>query len=119
MSLSSKAQGFSGFPEESLTRHYRNILLQFKKTIKSSKNIDELKSGMEHFINASHRVTWPHHTSGVFQKDEAEKAVGKVVTEFERYVAVLQKNPSQPAPYQDLLDSLLIVESMLDRIKGR
>jgi hypothetical protein len=119
MSLSSQAQGFSGFPEEDLTRHYRNILIQFKKTIKSSKNIDELNAEMEHFINASRRVTWPHHTSGVFQKDEAEKAVGKVVTEFERYRAALKKNPSRQATYQDLLDALLIVESMLDRIKGR
>lgn len=119
MSLSSKAQGYSGFPEEEMSRHYRNILLQFKKTIQSSKNIDELNAEMEHFLNATRKVTWPHHTSGVFHKEEAEKAVGKVVTEFQRYVIALQKNPSQPATYQDLLEALLIVESMIDRIKGR
>jgi hypothetical protein len=74
---------------------------------------------MEHFLNASRKVTWPHQTSDVFRKDEAEKAVGKVVTEFQRYISALQKKPSQHATHQDLLEALLIVESMLDRIKGR
>ena len=119
MSLSSKAYGYSGFPEEEMARHYRNVLLHFKKTIQSSKNVDELKSEMEHFMNASRKVTWPHHTSGVFRKEEAEKAMGKVVTEFQRYIATLQKNPAQQATHQDLLEALLIVESMIDRIKGR
>ena len=120
MSFSSQVSGYSGFPEEEMSRHYRNILLRFKKTIQSSKNVDELKSEMEHFMNASRKVTWPHHTSATFRKDEAEKAVGKVVTEFQRYITALQKNPSQSrATHQDLLEALLIVESMLDHIKGR
>jgi hypothetical protein len=119
MSLSSNGQGYSGFPEEEMARHYRNVLLHFKKTIQTSKDIDELKSEMEHFMNSSRKVTWPHHTSGVYHKDEAEKAVGKVITEFERYITALQKNPSELAPHQDLLEALLIVESMLDRLKGR
>ena len=107
-----------GFPEEEMTRRYRNILLQFKKTIKSSKNIDELKSEMEHFMNANRKVSWPHHTSGIFHKDEPEKAIGKVMTEFQRYVLDLQNDPPQ-ASHQDLLEALLIVESMLDRLKKR
>lgn len=73
---------------------------------------------MEHFLNAGRKVNWPHHSSGVYHKDAAEKAVGKVLTEFKRYIGDLQKNPSS-AVTQDLLDSLLLVESMLDQIKGR
>lgn len=118
MPLPSPAPELSGFPEEEMTRRFRNILLQFKKTIKASRNIDVLNSEMEHFMNANRRVQWPHQTSGVFHKDEAEKAVGKVVTEFQRYIAVLQKDPPE-ATYQDLLEALLIVESMIDNIKGR
>ncbi len=119
MPFSSKAQGFTGFPEEEMSRHFRNILLQFKKTVQSSKNIDDLNGEMEHFLNAARKVSWPHHTSGVYHKDGAEKAMGKVVTEFQRYIAALKKNPSEPATHQDLLEALLIVESMLDSIKGR
>ena len=107
-----------GYPDEELFRRYRNILLQLKKTIQTSKNIDELKMQMEHFINANRHVTWPHHTSAVYHKDEAEKAVGKVVTEYQRYIKGLE-NDDPDANYQDLLDALLIVESMLGRLKGR
>lgn len=113
MSISS---AYPGYPEKKFIRHFRNALLQLRKTIQSSKDIDELKLHMEHFINANRRVVWPHHTSEVFHKDEAEKAVQKVVTEFQRYTQDLQLQKSQKS-YQDLLDALFIVESMIDRLK--
>lgn len=107
-----------GFPEPELIRHYRNVILQFKKTIQSSKEIEPLKMEMEHFINASRRVTWPHATGAVYHKDEAEKAVVKVVTEFERYIKNLEAG-SLTTHYQDLMDALAIVETMIDRLRGR
>ena len=116
--MSSSAPTFPGFPEEEMTRRFRNIIIQFKKTIKSSKNIDELNAEMEHFMNTSRRVGWPHATSGVYHKDGAEKAVAKVTTEFQRYITSLQNDPSK-AVYQDLLEAVLVVESMLGQIKGR
>lgn len=82
--------GYSSYPEKTLVRHFRNSFLQLKKTIQSSKNIEELNLQMEHFINTNRQITWPHHTSDVFHKDEAEKAVEKVVTEFRRYIKDLQ-----------------------------
>ena len=106
---------YPGFPEKSLVRHFRNTLLQFKKVVQSSKNIDELNSEMERFLSASRKVEWPHHTSGVFHKDEAEKAVDKVVAEFRRYTKDLKLH--KPHSHQDLLDSLLIVEKMIGRLK--
>ena len=107
---------YPGYPEKSFIRHFHQALLQLKKTIRSSKDIDELESHMEHFINANRRVTWPHQTSAVFHKDEAEKAVQKVVAEFQRYIQDLQLQKPQES-YQDLLDALSIVESMMDRLK--
>lgn len=116
--MTTKVPGFSGFPEEDSYRRYRNIVLQFKKTIQSSKNFEELRREMEHFLNANRQVVWPHHTSGVFRKDEAEKAVDKVLKEYERYVGALKKHMPNTNP-QDLLNALAIVESMLDQLKGQ
>lgn len=106
---------YSGFPEPSFIRRYRNILLQFKKTIQSSTDLDELQREMEHFLNINRQIVWPHHTSDVFHKDEAEKAVGKVVKEFQRYIKDIKQH--KPTSYQDLLDALLIVESMMSHLK--
>lgn len=116
MPAGTPAPGISGFPQEEMSRYYRNAILQFKKKIQADASIDELNAEMEHFLNSGRKVQWPHHTSGVFHKDEAEKAIGKVMTEYKRYIAALQKNPN--AVKQDLLDSLLLVEGMLDKIKG-
>jgi hypothetical protein len=109
---------FSGYPEETLIRRFRNSLLQFKKTIQSSKDIAELKSEMDQFISINHQVVWPHHTSGVYRKDDAEKAVDKVLTEYQRYIKALQLHKPHTS-YQDLLDAILIVESMIDQLKER
>lgn len=107
---------FSGFPEESSIRNFRNTLLELKKTIQSSHNITELKMQMEHFINANRSVTWPHKSQAAFRKDEGEKAVAKVVTEFERYLKDLKHHQPKNS-YQNLLDAILMVESMIDRLK--
>lgn len=118
MSLPSKAQGYSGFPEEENVRYFRNTIIQFKKAIQFSKNIDELNEEMERFMNACRRVVWPHKTSETFRKDDGEKAVGKVVSEFQRYIADMKKNGTE-ATRQDLLDALTIAESVIDRLKKR
>jgi hypothetical protein len=108
----------SGFPEASSLRHFRNTLLQFKKALQTSKDSTELHVQMEHFLNASRQVTWPHHTCDVYHKDEAEKAVDKVITEFQRYIKDLE-HPTSLASSKDLMDALFVVESMLDRIKDK
>lgn len=107
-----------GFPEEKSIRHFRNALLQLKKTIQSSTDVDELKMNMEHFIHVTRKVAWPHQTNEIFRKDEAEKALDKVLTEFQRYIKGLQHQKAKESP-QDLLDALLIVETMIDQLKER
>ncbi len=109
---------FSGYPEESFIRHFRNALIGLKKALQSSHNIEELNMHMEQFLNANRRVTWSHQTGAVFHKDEPEKAVAKVTSEFQRYVKDLRHHQPKQS-YQDLVDALLIVESMLDRIKDK
>jgi len=110
--------GNFGYPEETMVNHFLNALRQLKKTVRDSKDTEELQIQIEHFINVNRRVSWPHPTSGVFHKDEAEKAVEKVVTEFQRYIKDLQNDPS-PKSYQDLIDAISLVEAMEDRLKER
>jgi hypothetical protein len=107
---------YSGFPEETFMRQLRNALIELKKAVQSSQNIEELNMLMEQFLNANRRVVWSHQTSAVFRKDEAEKAVAKVTTEYQRYVKDLRHHQSKKS-YQDLMDALSMVESMLDRAK--
>ena len=107
---------FPGFPEEKSVRHFRNILIQLKKTLMSSKKIDEINQEMEHFINANRKVVWPHQTQEVFRKEEAEKAIAKITTEFQRYVSDLKKHQGKES-FQDLMEAILVLESIIDQIR--
>lgn len=101
---------YPGYPEPSHMRHLRNALIDLKKTLSSSQDLEEISLKMEHFLNASRRVTWPHETSGLFHKDAAEKAMQKVIGEFQRYVEDLERGEPQKS-YQDLMDALSLVET--------
>ena len=104
---------FSGYPHEELHRYFRNLCHEFKKTIKSSKNSIELQQCMDQFIDASKQLDWHQHNTGVYHKEQGEKAANKVWDEFKRYVLNLDKaNP------QDLLDAIGEVERLFDTIKG-
>ncbi len=103
--------GYS-YPEESNTRRLRNCLIEFKKMLKNSKDFEGLSEQMEHFINISRKVIWPHHTSSTFCKDAAEKAVEQVIAKFQRYT-------QDPSAQQDLLDAISEVETFIDRLKDK
>jgi len=107
---------FSEPPAEEPHRYFRNICIQFRKTIKSSKNADELQELMEKFINTSREMNWHPHTSGVYHKDQAEKATDKVWSEFKRYIQELQSEPKK-ANAQDLLEALAEIEKMIQNLK--
>lgn len=109
---------YPGYPEPTLTRHFRNALLDFKKTFEISKDREELQLKMEHLLNTSQKVIWPHETSGVFSKDAAEKAMEKLITSFQRYLKDLEEGKSQES-YSILFDALLFVELMVPELKGR
>jgi hypothetical protein len=105
-------------PEESQIRHFRNALVELRKTIQFSRDVNELTMQMEGFINANRQVNWPHHTKSVFSKVEPEKAIEKVLTRFRRYLKELETNPN-PESYQDLLDAVTVVETLVDRVKDK
>jgi len=107
---------FSGMPTAELHRYFRNSLIEFKKVVKSSTNIDQLQDEMERFLNASKELDWHHKNPQAYRKDEAVKATDKVWAEFKRYVMGLQSNPHKVSP-QDLIDALSIVEQMVLSMK--
>jgi hypothetical protein len=105
-----------GNPDTTLVRNLRNALIQLKKTIHHSQKIEELNLDMEHFLNASRKVDWPHKPGEVYHKDAAEKAVMKVVSEFQRYRKDIEGGHPLKSQ-QDLLDAIAIVETMLSGIR--
>lgn len=116
--MSTIRPGYSGYPDGTEIRNLRNALLQFKKILHSSNNIEELNMEMEHFLSASRKVAWPHQSGAVFHKDESEKAVKKVITEYQRYTKdLLNEKPLDSQ--QDLINALSMVETMMDRVKQK
>jgi len=107
---------FSEEPGEELHRYFRNALIEFKKVVKYSKDIDQLQIEMERFLNASKELNWHHKNPQAYSKDKAEKATGKVWTEFKRYIMDLQSNP-QKVSSQALIDALSNVEQMVLSMK--
>lgn len=107
---------FASVPGEEPHRVFRNICIDFRKSIKSSKNIDDLQEQMLRFINASKQMHWPHHQSGVYHKEAGEKACDKVWAEFKRYIMGLATKNKDINP-QDLIDALTEVEKMVDSFK--
>ncbi|HEY2811360.1 MAG TPA: hypothetical protein VGJ00_08240 [Rhabdochlamydiaceae bacterium] len=106
---------FSGRPTEEPHRYFRNVCIQFRKAILSLKDRKQLEEEIENFINASKQMNWHVQSADVFQKNEGEKAVQKVLTESERYYKSILND--DPAPNQDLLDALNVVEQLIDSQK--
>lgn len=109
---------FSGLPVEEQCHYYRNVCLEFEKAIKANKDIAVLQQEMERFLNASREVQWPHHTDGVYHKDVIEKAVQKVVTEFQRFIHTKETEPKK-AQHEDLLNALQLLKGQIDQLKVR
>jgi len=62
-------------------------------------------------------MNWHVKTSGVFRKDEGEKAVQKVLTECDRYYKALISDDFS-ATSQDLLNALQEVERLIETFKA-
>ncbi len=109
--MSSLPVNFSGAPSEELHHHFRNICIEFQKTIKQSTDIRALDEQIDRFIDTSKQINWHHRNSGVYHKDEGAKACERVCSEYMRYRTGLQKD--QGVNPQDLIDALLGVEQLL------
>ncbi len=115
--MASLPTNFSGSPGEELHRYFRNLCLEFKKAIKTSKDSLELQENMERFIDASKQMDWHKKNTGVYHKDQGAKAADKVWTEFSRYIHDLDSRPGAANP-QDLLDALGEVERLVNSLKA-
>ncbi len=96
---------FAMNPSETPHHYFKNLCLNFKKTIQQSKNPENLEFQMESMINASKELNWKKETTDKWKKESPEKIMNKVFNEFKRYINDLQKTPNE-ANYQLLLDSL-------------
>lgn len=106
---------FSAPPGEEPHRYFRNICIEFKKLLKSTKDMDALQIEMEKFLNAAKALDWRHKTSGVYHKDQGEKAADKVWTEFKRFIMVLATNPHRANPH-DLIDAVSDIERLIESL---
>jgi hypothetical protein len=102
---------FTGGPQETLNHHCRNVGLEFKKTIKSSKDASELKMELERYINVINNLDWHEKNSNVYRKKESEKAINKINKEFERYIKDLESDQQKANP-QNLLDAIAEMEQL-------
>lgn len=105
---------FCGAPGESPHHYYRNVVLEFKKVLLHSKDLDQLLIVMEKLLNASKDMTWKSNKPGVWKKEEGEKAIGKLFQEFKRYLGAFNSDSSKANP-QFLIDVLDEIKSELDR----
>lgn len=105
---------FSSAPKEEIHHHFRNVCIEFRKTVSSSKNIDKLEEQMDRFNNVSREITWPRTQSDVYHKEEGDKAIQKVMSEYQRYAKNLKGN-SNSADSKDLIKALNDLEQLVRR----
>jgi len=105
-------QNFASAPGEEAHHYFRNVCIEFKKVLKSSRDQNLLGQEIERFKSASKQMNWHPKNTGVFHKQTGDKSVEKVINEYNRYVIALRENPVDANP-QDLLDSLTEVEGLL------
>jgi hypothetical protein len=103
-------------PHKNAHRYFRNTYIAFRKCVKTSNNKEELQEHMLQFLDASKQMHWKHHPTATYHKEEGEKAIAKVYSEFKRYMETLQSDPSN-AHTQDLLDALSEIERFIDNFQ--
>jgi hypothetical protein len=81
---------FSTPPGKEPHRFFRNLCIEFKKLLQSSKDLTKLEAVMGDFLNASKEMNWHNKNTGVYHKAEGDKIVSKVWNEFKRYTLTLQ-----------------------------
>ncbi len=107
---------FTGVPQEQLHHHFRNICIEFKKVVKSSKDINELEVQMDRFINVCKGIDWPQKNSEVFRKNQVDKIFNRLMTEYKRYITALQSD-TENASSQDLTNAISDVGNLFETLK--
>lgn len=102
---------FSGVPQEQLHHHFRNVCLDFKKTLKTSKDVIEIQMQLDKFYNLCRHMDWHEKNSDVFHKNSAEKAINKVMRDCGRYIQELEGEQSSISA-QDIINDITTVENL-------
>lgn len=99
---------FGMSPGQDYHKYFHNLLIEFKKLLKKSKDISELKAEMNSLINASKTLTWKENR----KHGTGEQACSKVWHEFKRYIESLEKKePKASAQY--LIEAIEEIEILL------
>lgn len=107
---------FESRPGKEPHRIFRNTCIEFRKLLKSSKNINELKLMMEKFIGESKQMNWHTKNTGVYHKDEGKKLADKVLSEFQRYINDLEPYLNRADP-SHVIESLTMLEQLINDFK--
>jgi hypothetical protein len=99
---------FESAPGREPHKTFRNTCIEFKKLIKSTKDIGELRQEMQKFIEEAKQMNWQKKNTGVYHKQEGEKLVDKVFSEFKRYMNDLEPYLNKADPH-DLLEALEVL----------
>ncbi len=107
---------FESPPGKELHRVFRNTCIEFRKLLKNSKDLNELKEEMEKFIGESKQMDWHVKTSAVYHKDEGKKLTDKVLNEFQRYIQDLEPYLNRADP-SALIQAIKSMEQFIDNYK--
>lgn len=108
---------FASCPQEDLHHHCRNVAVEFKKIVKSSKDVNELNSALERYLNVIKYLDWHEKTSSVYHKNDNEKAANKLTKEFNRYATDLGSDQNLANP-QGLLNAITEMEQLIQSLKA-
>ncbi len=107
---------FEGPPGKELHKTFRNTCIEFKKLIKSSKDINELQQMLQQFVEEAKEMDWQHNNTGVYHKDEGKKIVDRIFAEFKRYMADVEPFLNKADPHS-LLTALDAMEHFINNYK--
>lgn len=104
---------FSSNPDINPRKYFKNLLISFKKEIDKSDNLNTLQDQMQAILNAAKDLNYKdHENTSKYHKEESEKTLKKLFSEFDRYFTSLSKK--EKTNPQDLLDSIKMVEVLIE-----
>lgn len=106
-------KNFSSATGQENHKYFFNLIVEFKKLLESSRDIDMLQIQMEKFLNAAKDMNFKKEKKEIFKKDEAEKIISRIWNEFKRYLEYLLKKEKQ-TNLQDLLDEMEKLKKMVE-----
>ena len=107
---------FESPPGEEPHRAFRNTCIEFRKMLKSSKNLNELQDQMQKFIGESKQMNWHVKNTGVQHKDEGKKLADKVLSEFQRYIKDLEPYLNRADP-SSVIEALKLLEQFINNYR--